>query len=130
MSASSRFAASEKFAATTAPIPAASTACRSSASRACQPVVPTTRFTPSAASFGAVASVASGVEKSIATSRPWQRSRVIAGAPGVVLDVERPDDLEAVLRRQLLDQPPHPPVTDHQQSHLLLPSGRVPREPR
>ena len=71
-----RLAPREKFAATTAPTPESSTALRISASRSCQPVVPTTRLTPAAARRGSVARVASAVEKSTATSTSRQISGV------------------------------------------------------
>jgi hypothetical protein len=60
---------------------ARATISRSSASRACQPVVPTTSATPRSASRGAVAKVPSGVEKSTATARSSQSASVTPAPP-------------------------------------------------
>jgi len=60
--------------ATTIPMPASATTCRSSASRADQPVVPMTRLMPRRASTGAFCMTDSGVVKSMATSTPRQAS--------------------------------------------------------
>src|SRR6185503_13805570 len=67
-----------KIGATTTPTPASSTTLRSAGSCAVQPVVPTTRLMPRRASTGRLVTIDSAIEKSIATSTPFQQA---ASAP-------------------------------------------------
>ena len=77
-----------------------------------QPVVPITMFTPSAAMPSTFRGTAAGIEKSMATSMPRKFSAVMPSTFGVVELVQLQRDLEAVLRRELLDQPAHLAVAD------------------
>ena len=107
----------EKLGLHTRPVPPRSTAARARAACSRQPVVPTTVFTPSAASRSMFSMAAAGMENSMATSMPRKRSRVMPAAVGVVFDIEAQRHGEAVLGRKLLDQASHFSVADNREIH-------------
>ena len=98
-------------------------ATRSRSARSCadQPVVPITTFMPRSASSGRLRGTASATVKSIATST---LAEVVLAQRRLGLAPARDGgDQRAVLRRQRLDQLPHPPVADQEEAHHARPAG-------
>ena len=118
----------EKFAAAITPMPACAAISRTSASSACQPVVPMTTAMPRRGELLHVPEhrrAVREIHRDVDVPEVRRRDRVGTGAA-------RHDagDLAAVRRRQRLDQPPHPAVPDEQQPSSLSTQPASPRQAR
>ena len=100
-------------------MPCFSTAAFTASTCSSQPVVPITMLTPSAAMPSTLRRTAAGMEKSMATSMPRKFSAVTPSKFGVVEFVQLQRHGEAVLGRELFDQPAHLAVADDGQTPRL-----------